>query len=108
MPTVTEIVLVIKRESLSRFRQDVADLSLGRIDALEVFLVPMINQFRISVSFAIDLEVMKMTIPLAHCRLDAFMQFVERAVSGLYSSPDRRVRSEQCDLELVQPVGGWN
>lgn len=45
-------------------------------------------------SFAVDFELMEIAIPSAHCRLDVFLEFVERAIPDLYSSPDWRIGSE--------------
>ncbi len=103
-PAVAEIVLVIEGESFAGRGQDLTEVGLRGIDALEV-LEPVIQQVGITVALALDFELMQMAVGPAHRCLDMFVEFVERAVLHLDSSPDRRLGTEQRDFKLVNSVG---
>jgi hypothetical protein len=51
---------------------------------------------------------MEMGIGPAHRRLNALVEFVERAVFDLNPTPDRGIGIEKNDFELVEPLGYWN
>ena len=72
---------------------------LDEMDGLKQQAV--IQKFWITVVFAPDVELVQVRINPAHRCLDVFVQLVERAVVNLNSPPDRRIRYERRDLELV-------
>jgi hypothetical protein len=58
------------------------EVRLRRIDAREA-LESVIQQFGITVSFAVDLELVKMAIDPTHRRLRVLVKFFENAVNTL-------------------------
>src|SRR5262245_32082298 len=54
--------------------------SLHVIDPQRQLKHALLHEHRIAVTLAVDLEIMKVRVGPAHCRLDVFVQFVERAV----------------------------
>ena len=76
LPAIAEVVHVAEGKAFSVFGQKVAEQRPGRINVLESFA----QQFGIAAVLALDVEQMKMAVGPAHCRLDVFVELVERAI----------------------------
>ena len=96
-PSITEIVIVFEAEPIAGIGQDLTDVSLRGIITIEV-IEPVIQQFRITIVFTLDVEQMQMAVGPSPRRLDMLVKFVESAILNLDSSPNRGVASRSVIL----------
>ena len=100
-PAVAEVVLVLEGEAFAGLGQDLAEIGLRRIDALEV-PKSVVEQFGIAVSVALDRRTGADGSWSSPSPSGCVRGLVERAVLHLDSSPDRWLGTEQRDLELEE------
>ena len=110
LPIVITIVFVLEGEGVAIFRQELAETDvfysafLKPVFTFRITFVLVIHQLGINVLKTDDGELIIMTILPPHCVLDVRMEFVERAVSDLNSSPDGGHDSKQSNLELIDSL----